>query len=556
MGLSLVSMMILSSTCISLVGSSGSLPASLLLLGAGTKWASHNGARAAYVDWYDNLVAHPNPSIPDPNPFLLIRNMVMSALVQYGFTVDPAADIPLDLSPYDVVVLEAYFACEPNNEPAIRDYLSNGGSVVLLEASMCYLAYYSKTTNVGTDLAPIADWFGATQLVNTGGDAHLTIDNPFGIASKAGDILIVGVSSWYAGVRGVDASSCIIATWSSGDTFAFTKEYRLGRVYYQARAFEPNSPSSQTAEVSIMPATISVGIGRNFAVDIAVNNITDLYSWELKLFYLSTVLNCTGAVEGNFLTLGGDTLFVVSDEPGYNATHGMIRLGSSLIGAVPGVSGDGTLASISFQAFALGNTGMEMLDTVMLNSQLQDITHNTVSGFVQVRQAMHDIAVSNVVSNKNMVGQNYNINITVTVENKGDFNETFNVAVSCNSSIADMQMVTDLAPDSTINLTFVWNTTGVSKGYYTISGTADNVTGETDLADNTMASTSMVYVGIPGDVNGDHEVNMRDIAPICRFFGSVLGGPRYAATYDITNNGIIDMKDISIAARNYGTTDP
>jgi hypothetical protein len=384
----------------------------------------------------------------------------------------------------------------------------------------------------------------------------MVVDNPFGIASNAGETLIVGVSSWYAGVTGVDASSQVIAAWSGGDTFAYTKEYNLGRVYYQARAFEPNSPSSQIVELSIMPAAVSVGIGRNFTVDIAVNNITDLCSWKLKLFYLSTVLNCTGAVEDNFLRLGGDTLFVVSDKPGYNATHGMIRLGSSLIGAVRGVSGSGTLASINFQALALGNTSMAMPDKVMLNSQLQDITHSMVSGFVQVKESMHDIAVSSVVSNKSIVGQNCNANITVTVENQGDFNETFNVAMSCNSSIAGMQRVKDLAPDSTMTLRFVWNTTGASKGYYTISGTTDNVTGERDLADNTIASANMVYVGVPGDVNGDHEVNMRDIAPIYRFFGSIVGGSRYAATYDISNNWIIAMKDIPIAARNHGATAP
>jgi hypothetical protein len=80
----------------------------------------------------------------------------MSALVQYGFTVDPVADIPPDLSLYDVVVLGAYFACEPSNEPAIRDYVSNGGGVVFLEGSMCYMVYYSRTTNVEPDLTPIA----------------------------------------------------------------------------------------------------------------------------------------------------------------------------------------------------------------------------------------------------------------------------------------------------------------------------------------------------------------------------------------------------------------
>jgi hypothetical protein len=191
----------------------------------------------------------------------------------------------------------------------------------------------------------------------------------------------------------------------------------------------------------------------------------------------------------------------------------------------------------------------------MLNSELQDIAHDTVSGFVQVRQSMHDIAVSSVLLNKGAVGQNYNADITVTVENQGDFSETFNVTVSCNSSIAGMQMVTNLAPDNTVTLTFVWNTTGVSKGYYSISGTADNITAEQDLADNILSCANRVYVGIPGDVNGDHEVSMRDIAPICRFFMTVLGDPQYAATYDITNDGKIDMKDVGIAARNFGMID-
>jgi hypothetical protein len=118
-----------------------------------------------------------------------------------------------------------------------------------------------------------------------------------------------------------------------------------------------------------------------------------------------------------------------------------------------------------------------------------------------------------------------------------------------------MQTVTNLAPDNTATLTFVWNTTGVSKGYYSISGTADNITAEQDLADNILSCANMVYVGIPGDVNGDHEVSMRDIAPICRFFMTVLGDPQYAATYDITNDGKIDMKDVGIAARNFGMID-
>jgi len=38
--------------------------------------------------------------------------MIMSALAQYGLTVDPVADIAADLGSYELVVLQAYLAFE------------------------------------------------------------------------------------------------------------------------------------------------------------------------------------------------------------------------------------------------------------------------------------------------------------------------------------------------------------------------------------------------------------------------------------------------------------
>lgn len=362
----------------------------------------------------------------------------------------------------------------------------------------------------------------------------------------------------------IDGSLVTTLNSSSGDVFvpemlSFGDVSTVacnGTFYFDDLELTAQLSPGAKATISIVPPTLDLGIGRDFVINVGVENIEDLYSWELKLYYLSNVVNCTDAVEGDFLgSNGGNTLWVISNEPDYNATHGLVRIGSSLIGAVPGVGGGGTLASISFHALELGNTSMELLDSVMLNSELQDIVHDTVSGFVHVRQSTHDIAVSSVFLNKDAVGQSYNADITVTVENQGDFDETFNVTVSCNSSISGMQMVTNLAPDNSVTLTFVWNTTGVSKGYYSMSGAADNITTEQDLADNILSCANMVCVGIPGDVNGDHEVNMRDIAPICRFFMTVLGDPQYVAAYDITNDGKIDMKDVGIAARNFGMID-
>jgi hypothetical protein len=42
-------------------------------------------------------------------------------------------------------------------------------------------------------------------------------------------------------------------------------------------------------------------------------------------------------------------------------------------------------------------------------------------------QETHDIAVVNVTASKTIVGRNYPMSITVTVENQGDYTETFNV---------------------------------------------------------------------------------------------------------------------------------
>lgn len=56
------------------------------------------------------------------------------------------------------------------------------------------------------------------------------------------------------------------------------------------------------------------------------------------------------------------------------------------------------------------------------------------------------------------------------------------------------------------------------------------------------------------DVNGDKQVNMRDIASIARIFGSSIGNAGYKQAYDLDKNGAIDMTDMVIVATNFGKT--
>jgi hypothetical protein len=89
------------------------------------------------------------------------------------------------------------------------------------------------------------------------------------------------------------------------------------------RPFDATYASGTTVQVA--PLTSMVGEGKTFAVDVTVAGVTDLAVWEFRLFYLNSVLNCTGAVKGSFLESGGGTqFFTFTIYNAYNATHGCL----------------------------------------------------------------------------------------------------------------------------------------------------------------------------------------------------------------------------------------
>ncbi|HXX88289.1 MAG TPA: hypothetical protein VEH86_07600 [Candidatus Acidoferrum sp.] len=228
----------------------GSTPSSSeTLLGAGAKWAANGGTKAAYVDFYDNLVAH--PELGDPSPLLSVKNEVLSVLEGEGFTVDTFADIPANLSQYSLVYLEAYFACEPSLAPAIENYTFNGGGVVVWSGAETYLAHYSKSMNNQVDLSGIASWFGASYFVNTGGAAYVSVTNPLGTSLNMGDPLVAGLGYSCAGITSMSADSQIVAVWDDGSTFAFTHEYGQGRMYWQSYQQGMSPPGGSNEMLSL-----------------------------------------------------------------------------------------------------------------------------------------------------------------------------------------------------------------------------------------------------------------------------------------------------------------
>jgi hypothetical protein len=276
-----------------------------ILMGAGALWAANGGTRAAYVDFYDNYVANPNLYIgleQFANYWSNTKNEDLSVLEGEGFTVDALAAIPENLSQYNLLYLDSYFSCQPADEPAIRSFISNGGGVVIISGTICYLAWNSATLDNQQDLTSVEPWFGAYQYVNTGGNAYVTVANPLGTSLNVGDALTpTSQGSSSPAITNVSSDSQVAATWEDGSTFAFMHEFGQGRVYWQAEdVFPPSTspppPPSQPGSASaflISPSSETLSVNESFTITVNLTNAQDLSAWQVVLKYNGTCLNMT-----------------------------------------------------------------------------------------------------------------------------------------------------------------------------------------------------------------------------------------------------------------------
>lgn len=100
-------------------------------------------------------------------------------------------------------------------------------------------------------------------------------------------------------------------------------------------------------------------------------------------------------------------------------------------------------------------------------------------------------------------------------------------------------------------VTFTWDTEGLTYGNYALSAFAEPVAEETDLEDNTLVGGELL-ITLPGDVNGDRDVNIFDVVTMADAYQAKYPNPRYNPNCDIDGDGDIDIFDIVIAAGHYG----
>lgn len=151
------------------------------------------------------------------------------------------------------------------------------------------------------------------------------------------------------------------------------KKY-LGAALLSAASFQAYA-AALTPVAAPNPATV----GQVVELDVQLADVTDLYSYQFSLAFDPTVLQASSVTLGDFF--GGTFSSTGSID---NAAGTISFVFSSLVGAIPGISGTGSLGTISFQAVGTGSSALTFFDTLLLDSGQLDIDTQLGSSTIQV----------------------------------------------------------------------------------------------------------------------------------------------------------------------------
>jgi hypothetical protein len=302
------------------------------------------------------------------------------------------------------------------------------------------------------------------------------------------------------------------------------------------------------------PTAFKESQGVSFPVNVSVQNVTDLYAFDISLYYNSTLLDALSLAEGPFLKSGGTTFTVKSE---INDTEGKVRFALSLMSVPSGVNGSGTLFTVTFQSSteATGESPLSLQDTDLSDSSWptpNPIDHAVINGSVSVllvETLTHTVLVGEVPydfvtsSSSSITGFVYNdtgklmvFNATGPPDVLGFTNITMPKALL---SLPASDTFAVLFDGSTINYTRTENGTHYFL-YFTYSHSGHVIEIERTII---------------GDLNGDRRVNIYDVVTVTAAYDATPADARWNPLADLTTPwNKINIYDVVVVTRVYGRT--
>jgi len=303
--------------------------------------------------------------------------------------------------------------------------------------------------------------------------------------------------------------------------------------------------STGDTKLSLTPEHTYPLVKENFIVNATVTNVTDLSAWQVKLTFNPFIINC---IE---VTIPDDNVFAGHETTGLSCkidnNLGLLTAFNGLW-ELNGVNGSGNLCQIKFNTSCPGFSFLAFTDdTYLQNSEMSNIPFEASSGTVQVVDENFQLYIFAVVQNQT----SHNVTIyTSSNITEFDFNQVSRkISFVAANWLNSTSFCTVGIPKALLNGTFaiLANDTAL---WYTMS--SDPVYQFLHFILGFENSDIQVITTIVGDLNGDRKVDMRDISIAARAFGTIPEDQRWDPRADVHRDRKVDMKDITIIAKNFG----
>ena len=148
------------------------------------------------------------------------------------------------------------------------------------------------------------------------------------------------------------------------------------------------SPTPATATVYVNPSTITTTAGINYTVEVRVENVVDLYGWDIGLRWDPSALECLKFEEGPFLKKDGVSTYgllfgIINNAAGeiHPSFSNSRQYDPGNPASMYGVNGSGTLANVTFRAKKTGTFSVHPWGVTLGDSEPKTIKINVVDIF-------------------------------------------------------------------------------------------------------------------------------------------------------------------------------
>jgi C1A family cysteine protease len=155
------------------------------------------------------------------------------------------------------------------------------------------------------------------------------------------------------------------------------------------------TPPAGSAVVKVNPASKTMPLGGTDAgVDIVVENAANVGAYQVDLLYNPNIVSVLEVKAGPFLGSTGRTVMPLSS---IDNTTGLATFGANTIGAQPGASGSGVLATVKLQPKAKGSTALSLQNLLLLKPSGESLPASTQGGQLVVSNCLGDFDGNGVV---------------------------------------------------------------------------------------------------------------------------------------------------------------